>query len=367
MKIYCSSWGMINPKAPAKSIQKIKDAGFDGIFIDLENYADETFSADQALFTIRAQCDKIGIACDIVRKQSAKTLALMNQCSETDATLSEQKTQVDFCMGDMCLVKNSAVDINGHYVRGKCSDAIELARCIEELNVVAGSEKYGFCLDIGICNMLRQNMYDFITGFGPQIKVVILRDNDSYSDSALLPYTSVEKKGSHTDWLSLIRGLREIAFDGVLIMDFSHTAAAFPPLLRELLLPMAYSMAEYFKWQISMKTVLKKYRIRVLFGAGNMCRNYMKCYAEEFPPLYTCDNDEKRWGEWFEGLEIKPPEALRELPSDCAIFICNIYYKEIEKQLREMGIANPVEYFNDEYMPSYYFDRLDYWEEKKND
>ncbi len=366
MKLYCSSWGMVNPKSPRESIQKIKEAGFDGIFIDLENYADETFSADRALSSIRGQCDKTGIACDIVRKQSAKTLALMKQGGETDITFSEQKMQDDFCMGDMYLIKNSAIDLNGRYVRGKCSDAMELARYIEELNKAAGCEKYGFCLDIGICNMLRQNIYDFIMDFDSEIKALILRDNDGYSDSALLPYTSVEKGCPHMDWLNLVRGLREIDFDGVLIMDFSHTAAAFPPLLRELLLPMAYSMARYFKWQFSMKTVLKKYHTRVLFGAGNMCRNYMKCYGEEFPPFFTCDNNEKRWGEWFEGLEIKAPEALRELPSDCAIFICNIYYKEIEKQLREMGISNPVEYFNDAYMPSYYFDRLDYWEGKND-
>ena len=111
-----------------------------------------------------------------------------------------------------------------------------------------------------------------------------------------------------------------------------------------------------------MKNVLKRYSKRVLFGAGNMCRNFMKCYGEEFPPLFTCDNNRARWGEQFEGLEIRPPESLKELPSDCAIFICNIYYKEVERQLREMGISNPIEYFNDEYMPSYYFDRLAYWE-----
>ena len=87
-----------------------------------------------------------------------------------------------------------------------------------------------------------------------------------------------------------------------------------------------------------MKNVLKKYDTRVLFGAGNMCRNYMKCYGEEFPPLFTCDNNSGRWGEIFEGLQIRPPEALKDLAPDCAIFICNIYYREIEKQLREMGL-----------------------------
>ena len=37
----------------------------------------------------------------------------------------------------------------------------------------------------------------------------------------------------------------------------------------------------------------------------------------------------------------------------------NIYYQEIEEQLRNMQISNPIEYFNDEYMPSFYYDRLE--------
>lgn len=90
-----------------------------------------------------------------------------------------------------------------------------------------------------------------------------------------------------------------------------------------------------------------------------MCRNYMKNYGEEFPPLFTCDNNSSRWGEEFCGLTIKAPEELKKLPPDCAVFICNVYYREIEAQLRSMGIKNPIEYFNDEYMPTFYTERID--------
>ena len=122
---------------------------------------------------------------------------------------------------------------------------------------------------------------------------------------------------------------------------------------------MAKSVAAYFKWQIGMENLLKKYSSRVLFGAGNMCRAYMKCYGEKYPPLFTCDNNEALWGSVFEGLEVKEPRCLMNLPSDCAIFICNIYYREIEAQLRQMGVENPVEFFNDEYMPTFHFDRIE--------
>ena len=90
-----------------------------------------------------------------------------------------------------------------------------------------------------------------------------------------------------------------------------------------------------------------------------MCRNYIKCYGGRYQPLFTCDNNQELWGTRFCGLEVSSPERLKELPKDCVILICNIYYREIEQQLRGMGIENRIEFFNDEYMPSFYFDRLE--------
>ena len=121
----------------------------------------------------------------------------------------------------------------------------------------------------------------------------------------------------------------------------------------------AKKIADYFAWQISIESIIKRYRTRVLFGAGNMCRNYMKCYGEKYKPMFACDNNPAIWGTMFEGLEIKSPEALKILPEDCVVLICNIYYEEIEKQLHDMGIRNPIERFNDEYLPSMYMDRFD--------
>ncbi len=62
------------------------------------------------------------------------------------------------------------------------------------------------------------------------------------------------------------------------------------------------------------------------------------------------DNIRDLWGGELEGLKIKSPEALRELPEGSGVIICNTYYREIEEQLRCMGIEN-IGYFNDEYIP----------------
>lgn len=261
--------------------------------------------------------------------------------------------------GVMVLLENQCMDMNGHPVRGICSDGREAAEWVDRLNQEVGEERFGFCMDVGVCNVCGQNMYDFILTLGSRIKAVVLRDNDGSRENALLPFTSVSQGAYLTDWLNLIRGLRDISYDGLLILNMVDTVSAASPILRPGLLQYAKSVMDYFKWQIEMESLLKKYPSRVLFGAGNMCRNYMKCYGEQYPPLYTCDNNSALWGTDFCGLTVKDPEALKELAADTVIYICNIYYREIEVQLREMGIQNPIEFFNDEYMPSFYFDRLE--------
>lgn len=84
----------------------------------------------------------------------------------------------------------------------------------------------------------------------------------------------------------------------------------------------------------------------------------MKNYGDKYPPLFTCDNNAARWGEIFCDLEIKNPKVLQDLPDDVCVFICNVYYREIEAQLRELGVKN-IAFFNDEYMPTFHYDRLE--------
>lgn len=256
--------------------------------------------------------------------------------------------------GVMLLLKNQTRNINGHLARGFCAEADEAAEWIDRLNNELGYNAFGFCVDVGICNVCGNDIQTYISILGNCIRAVILKDNDGQNDVSMLPFTLA---GSGTDWLGVIRGLRNIGFDGELAVDFSSTYNSFSPLLRPILYPLVRETAEYFRWQIEIENNLKKYKNFVLFGAGNMCRNYMKCYGEKYPPLFTCDNNSKIWGTIFEGLEVKKPEDLKYLPRDCCVVICNIYYREIEVQLREMGIEN-IGYFNDEYMPSFYFDRL---------
>ena len=260
--------------------------------------------------------------------------------------------------GITILLQNQYRNISGHLVRGNCAEAFEAAEWVDKLNEKAGEAVFGFCVDSGVCSICGNDMHEFITTLGSRIKAVILKDSDGSSDTAMLPFTCIRGKEGQTDWMGLIRGLRDIDFDGELVMNFSGTSNAFSPLLRPTLFRLGKEVGDFFKWQVELEQNLKKYKSIVLFGAGNMCRNYMKCYGEKYPPLFTCDNNPKLWNTEFEGLMVKNPEELKNLPEDCGVYICNIYYREIEAQLREMGITN-IEYFNDEYMPTFYFDRLE--------
>lgn len=254
------------------------------------------------------------------------------------------------------LLKNQGREVGGRIVRGSCAEPSQAVEWIDRLNNEAGEERFGLCLDTGMCSICGNNIHEFILQLGKRVKAVILKYCTEQRETALLPFVCAD---SGMDWLGVVRGLRDIQFDGELILDFSGTVRACPPLMRPALCQLAYKTAEYFDWQVRLEQSMQKYHKLVLFGAGNMCRNYMKNYGDKYPPLFTCDNNAKLWGTEFCGLEVKSPEALRGLPKDCGIFICNIYYREIEEQLHAMGIERNIEYFNDEYMPSFYFDRLD--------
>ena len=265
-------------------------------------------------------------------------------------------------LGLQILLMNGLRNVGGHLVRGLCAEPREAARWLEELNLEAGEEIFGFALDMEAANLCGQDMQALIHAVGPRLQAVLVSDRGP-EGAAYLPFLGGGyRKGLRADWLGLLRGLRDIAFDGFLVLNLRDTAAPLSPLLRPALLPMVKRVADYLVWQIELEKPLRTYPSVVLFGAGNMCLNYMSCYGEKYPPIFTCDNNPKRWGEKFAGLEVRSPEALRETATDTVILICNIYYREIEAQLQEMALPNPIAYFNDEYLPTFTAERIDWLE-----
>ncbi len=234
----------------------------------------------------------------------------------------------------------------GRLQRCEFSDPRLLVEKIDSCNTVAGCEEFGAFLDMGICYLLGQDVHEVIDILGISTKAIMVRENDGIHNRTFMPFT-----GPHLDYDRLIRQLRKYRFDGTLILDVSMIRQFDSLQMRKLLENTVRKMGQYLLWQIQIEPTLAKYDKRVLFGAGQMCKNYMNFYGKKYPVLFTCDNNPQRWGEIYEGIEVKNPEALKELPEDCAIFLCNMYYEEIEQQLRDMGIRNPIEKFSDEILP----------------
>lgn len=250
--------------------------------------------------------------------------------------------------GITILLENQCKSQSGRLVRGICAEVEEAIEWVDALNKEAEEERFGFCVDIGACNICGQYINDFICRLGSRIKAVRVRDCDGRQDASQLPFTCMVQGHPQSDWKNLIWALRKISFDGFLILDFKDTLSGFSPFLRSKLLGLAKSVGDYLAWQIGMEQFIHRYEQVVLFGAGNMCRNYMKHYGEKKPPLFTCDNNSKLWGTTYCGLEVNSPEKLKSLPGNCAIVICNMFYQEIMQQLHDMGLNNPIICFNDE-------------------
>ena len=396
MRVVCAPWGIVSAEFPKQGLRDLVTAGFHDVLIDFRcgeaPVESEGAKPLPGMKAFLAEAGRAGLALPIARaaylpadqtkpaarlgygKLSERLEQMTARAIETAAAHGAQDiivqplfhgvaraaffdgnrayflrlADVARAAGARILIAPDERCLSGHFVRGRLAEGRAMAAFVDELNEAAGGARFGACLDMRMAGGCGQDMYACITALGARLGAVLLTDTDGTARKELLPYTLAERGGCETDWLAVIRGLRAIHYDGLLVLALGDTAAACPPLLRPTMLQLAKKTGDYLAWQIGMENEIARYDKRVLFGAGRMCRNYLLNYGETYPPLFTCDNNPKMWGTEVDGLPVKSPEELKKLPPDCAIFICNIYYREIEAQLKDMGLPNPVAYFNDE-------------------
>lgn len=400
MRISFSTTGIFDWDCPLKYIKYISDVGFDDVMLDLSSFCSryvlEAYGTDKIEYDVATageQFDRLLKACadhaicpGVMRtphlgwntkrtdlnglllrmgKDSLKRCEeigcrnliiqpLFSGIEKSDGWKENYPFYLELgreakIRGIQILMENQCGSINGHLVRGVCADVVLASDWIDQLNSELGGEIFGYCLDTCAGKLCGQNMGEMVAALGPRLKAVLLRDCDGIHEAGRLPFTGHSEEGDSLEWISLITGLRKIEFDGILIMDARDTLRGFSHLLRPQIYPVIKSVCDFFQWQITMETRLKKYPSRVLFGAGAMCRHYMDYYGKKYPPSFICDNNAGLWGKNVCGLEIKAPENLKTLPENCVVVICNVFYKEISEQLYRMGIRH-VETFNDEYL-----------------
>ena len=236
--------------------------------------------------------------------------------------------------------KNTYKDVNGHLVRGQYCTLEEIKDLLP----------YTFCFDVGAANICGMNAYSFILGLGDKLGMVVIRENDGHTDQSLLPFSFANNGCSYTDWCNIGNALKKIDFNGTIVIDYFDAYKAAPPLLRSDLFTYVRKIGEYFRWQLTMGDMVANAGERILFGAGNMCRNYMRVYGEKYPPKFIVDNNPASWGTKRYGIEIFSPAELLKVDPTITVFICSTFYEEMAAQLKGMGVKNPIAYFNDEYI-----------------
>ncbi len=77
----------------------------------------------------------------------------------------------------------------------------------------------------------------------------------------------------------------------------------------------------------------------VVFGAGKMLEYYLAHEGKKYPPDFAVDNDQNKWGTSVCGIPVQSPQSILTIPKEkLRLLICSIYYREIAKQLKAMGI-----------------------------
>lgn len=96
-------------------------------------------------------------------------------------------------------------------------------------------------------------------------------------------------------------------------------------------------IAEYSKeskYELSVKN-----KDIAIFGASALGRKVYKLLRNNYNIIYYCDNDSKKWGSVLNGIKIISPEELVKIDS-ISVVVGSMYYKEILKQLSELGIKD---------------------------
>mgnify|MGYP000750878144 FL=1 len=153
MKIVCSPKGIVDKDRPRQGIMDIADAGFldQGVICGLSE--DETDVWGDAACEYR-------IVEPIVEDVEKDALWTVNR-EYYLSLLDEARTH-----NVKILLKNMCRNVGGHLIRGVCSDAAEAVAWVDALNTEAGEARFGFCVDMGVCNVCGQDLNEYITRLG---------------------------------------------------------------------------------------------------------------------------------------------------------------------------------------------------------
>lgn len=101
-----------------------------------------------------------------------------------------------------------------------------------------------------------------------------------------------------------------------------------------------YSASEYQRIFVDIFQNAEKKKI-ILFGSGNFTKRFLAQFKSQYEIYTIIDNNESKWGSMLEGIKIRPPQIIDELPKeDIRVIICIKNYIAIVQQLKKMGVVD---------------------------
>ncbi len=89
---------------------------------------------------------------------------------------------------------------------------------------------------------------------------------------------------------------------------------------------------------LHLKTKWEGYKYVCIWGIGNLGRPTAAALQEHNLKVdFYCDNDRQKWGKEYDGIRCLSIEELEKIKEETLIIICARAYKEIFKQLSELG------------------------------
>lgn len=153
------------------------------------------------------------------------------------------------CKVKICF-ENLYGGVGGRFIEGVCADPEDAIWYVDTMNEYAGEELFGFCLDTGHLQIAKRDPYEFITKLGSRLKIFHIHENDGVFDLHQMPFTFGAEKGYGLDWEGVIRGLKEINYQGTLSFETFPCMKSYPKAMASDVLRTIYKIGEYLAEEI---------------------------------------------------------------------------------------------------------------------
>lgn len=126
-----------------------------------------------------------------------------------------------------------------------CSDMRDSVYYIDELNRIAGEERFGFCLDIGHLLLLGLDSKNAMETLGSRLKALHIHDNDGVNDLHLASYIG------YTNWDRFLGGLKMVGYEGNLNFETGGSHKQVPAELMPSMLRLIADTGHYFRKRLT--------------------------------------------------------------------------------------------------------------------